>query len=137
MWTFSSLWCNFLNLRSQNCTGWIFHSYKKKRKVKWFICITLPIRFTFGLNCLCRFKKKNFWKKNICSQGRTPFLNWFTIIIVLWHLLKLNFILLLPLQKLSLESIPHIMTQNQCSERTKMRFLNLFQIPLYRMLTKW
>lgn len=52
-------------------------------------------------------------------------------------MLKLNFILLLPLlQKLSLESIPHIMTQNQCSERTKMRFLNLFQIPLYRMLTK-
>lgn len=53
-------------------------------------------------------------------------------------MLKLNFILLLPLlQKLSLESIPHIMTQNQCSERTKMRFLNLFQIPLYRMLTKF
>lgn len=97
--------------------------------------ITLPIRFSFGLNCLCRLKQKLLKKKNLIVGSNT-------LLELIYHnnsvitLAQTKRYTVVTFKKLSLESIPHIMTQNTCSERTKMRYLNLFQIPLYQMLTK-
>lgn len=97
--------------------------------------ITLPIRFLFGLNCLCRLKQKLLKKKYLIVGSNT-------LLELIYHnnrvitLAQNKLYTVVTFKKLLLESIPHIMTQYPCSERTKMRFSNLFQIPLYRMLTK-